>query len=204
MLGPKSLRTLMSGRQCISRVGVVSPRALNTTPSHPAIFALSPPRPVQMTKRQTSTTSKTTLQIKPLTPSQHAAHLASQRLSRPVSPHLSIYQPQITWYSGALMRNCAMLLTAPIYIFGAAYVVAPVVGWHLDTDSVVAWFGALPVGVRVAIKGVWGFAFCFHLVHGLRHLIWDTGMMLSNRQVWVSGWIGLGVSVLGTVGLIFW
>ncbi|OAL29061.1 succinate dehydrogenase, cytochrome b556 subunit [Fonsecaea multimorphosa] len=140
-----------------------------------------------------------------MTPSQHAAHLASQRLSRPVSPHLTIYKPQITWYSGALMRNCAMLLTAPIYIFGAAYVVSPLMGWgHLDTESAVAWFGALPVGARLAIKSLWGFAFCFHLVHGTRHLIWDTGAMLSNRQVRISGWLGLGISVLGTVGLILW
>ncbi|KIW88122.1 succinate dehydrogenase, cytochrome b556 subunit [Cladophialophora bantiana CBS 173.52] len=161
-------------------------------------------RPPLSRQSGTSSKNKPQVQLQPLTESQHTSQLASQRLSRPVSPHLAIYQPQITWYSGALMRNCAILLTGPIYIFGAAYVISPLLGWHLDTESLVAWFSALPVGARLAVKGVWGFAFCFHVVHGLRHLIWDTGMMLSNRQVMVSGWIGLGISALGTVGLIFW
>ncbi|OAP64467.1 succinate dehydrogenase, cytochrome b556 subunit [Fonsecaea erecta] len=170
------------------------------------MLALGLPRSLRLIRQESTTAAtKPTSQLKPLTASQHADYLASQRRSRPVSPHLAIYQPQITWYSGALMRNCAMLLTAPIYIFGAAYVLSPVVGWHLDTDAVVAWFGALPLGARLAVKGLWGFAFCFHLVHGTRHLIWDTGMMLSNRQVQISGWLGLGISVLGTVGLLaFW
>ncbi|ETI19871.1 succinate dehydrogenase, cytochrome b556 subunit [Cladophialophora carrionii CBS 160.54] len=151
----------------------------------------------------TSTASQNT-QLKRITVAEHASHLASQRLNRPVSPHLSIYRPQITWYSGALMRNSAILITAPVYIFGAAYLIAPLVGWHLDTASVVEWFGCLPQAARLSIKAVFGFPFCFHIVHGLRHLIWDTGMMLTNRQVAISGWIGLGVSVLATMGLVVW
>lgn len=102
------------------------------------------------------------------------------------------------------MRNCAILITVPIYLFGAAYLVSPLFGWHLDTASMVEWFGSLSTGTRLTIKAVLGFPFCFHIVHGLRHLIWDTGLMLSNKQVAVSGWLGLGISVLGTVGLMFW
>ena len=102
------------------------------------------------------------------------------------------------------MRNSAILITVPVYIFGAAYLVSPLFGWHLDTTSLVQWFGAMSPATRLAIKAVFGFPFCFHIVHGLRHLIWDTGMMLTNRQVAVSGWLGLGISVLGTVGLMFW
>jgi succinate dehydrogenase (ubiquinone) cytochrome b560 subunit len=157
----------------------------------------------------TTTTSPTSRNPKPLrlnsiTAAEHATVLASQRVNRPVSPHLSIYRPQITWYSGALMRNSAILLTAPVYIFGAAYLISPIVGWHLDTASLVAWFGGLSPASRVAIKAFFGFPFCFHIVHGMRHLIWDTGMMLTNRQVTVSGWLGLGISALATVGLVLW
>ncbi|EXJ61941.1 succinate dehydrogenase (ubiquinone) cytochrome b560 subunit [Cladophialophora yegresii CBS 114405] len=150
----------------------------------------------------TNSTPSRNTHFKPITTAEHASHLASQRFNRPVSPHLSIYRPQITWYSGALMRNSAILITAPIYIFGAAYLIAPLVGWHLDSTSVVEWFACLPHATKLAIKAVFAFPFCFHIVHGLRHLVWDTGMMLTNRQVAVSGWLGLGVSVLATVGLV--
>jgi succinate dehydrogenase (ubiquinone) cytochrome b560 subunit len=97
-----------------------------------------------------------------------------------------------------------MIITAPIYIFGAAYLASPIMGWHLDTGSLVEWFGGLPYGTRVAVKGFFGFPFVFHIVHSLKHLIWDTGAMLTNRQVRISGWLGMGVSVLGTIGLMFW
>ena len=154
--------------------------------------------------RPSTTSSTAKLQLRHIEASQHGAQLASQRLNRPVSPHLSIYKPQITWYSGALMRNSAILIAVPVYLLGAAYLFSPLFGWHLDTASLVEWFGSLSMGTRLAIKGVFGFPFCFHIVHGSRHLIWDTGMMLSNRQVAVSGWLGLGISVMGTVGLMFW
>jgi succinate dehydrogenase (ubiquinone) cytochrome b560 subunit len=154
--------------------------------------------------RASTNTANTRLQVDSLTAAQHANHLAAQRIQRPISPHLSIYQPQITWYSGALMRNCAIIITVPVYLFGAAYLVSPLFGWQLDTASMVEWFGSLPLWTRLAVKGLVGFPFCFHLVHGTRHLIWDTGAMLSNRQVTVSGWIGLGVSIIATVGLFLW
>lgn len=108
------------------------------------------------------------------------------------------------WVSGAINRNSAMIITAPIYVFGAAYLASPIMGWHLDTGSLVEWFGELSYGTRLAVKGFFGFPFVFHIVHSLKHLIWDTGAMLTNRQVWISGWLGMGVSVIGTIGLMFW
>ncbi|KAK4938343.1 cytochrome b subunit of succinate dehydrogenase, Sdh3p [Elasticomyces elasticus] len=160
--------------------------------------------PVLLQHRLSTTDSQSKPKLQSITAAQNDKLLASQRRSRPVSPHLSIYQPQIHWVSGGIMRNCAIILTAPIYIFGAAYLVSPLMGWHLDTASLVEWFGSLSVGTRLAIKGFFGFPFVFHIVHGLKHLVWDTGAMLTNRQVWLSGWIGMGISVIGTVGLMFW
>ena len=63
-----------------------------------------------------------------------------------------------------------------MYIFGAAYLASPLFGWHLDVASVAAAFGALPVAVKMGIKGFIAFPFAFHSINGLRHLTWDTGM----------------------------
>jgi len=125
--------------------------------------------------------------------------LEAQRRNRPTSPHLSIYRPQISWICGALHRNTAIVLSGSFYVFGFAYLVSPLLGWHLDSASMAAWFSALPILVKLAIKGVYGFSLAFHTVHGIRHLIWDTGAMLTNKQVQVSGWLTVGVSAAATV-----
>jgi len=153
-----------------------------------------------------SFTNKSTnrAQIQPVAASQSGDILASQRRNRPVSPHLSIYQPQITWLCGAIMRNASIAITIPIYAFGAAYLVSPLFGWHLDTVSMVKWFGSFSVGSRIAMKCVFAFPFVFHVLHGLRHLIWDTGAMLTNKQVQITGWATVVASVLGTIGLVMW
>jgi succinate dehydrogenase / fumarate reductase cytochrome b subunit len=39
-------------------------------------------------------------------------------------------------------------------------------------------------------------AFCYHLVAGIRHLIWDTGRGLERRQSQRSAWLVVAVSVL--------
>ncbi|KAI9832086.1 MAG: hypothetical protein M1826_002415 [Phylliscum demangeonii] len=39
--------------------------------------------------------------------------VAAQRLKRPLSPHLSIYRPQITWYASTLNRIAGSILSPP-------------------------------------------------------------------------------------------
>ena len=36
---------------------------------------------------------------------------------------------------------------------------------------------------------------CFHLLNGIRHLIWDSGRMLEIKQVYQSGWIMLAAAL---------
>lgn len=102
------------------------------------------------------------------------------------------------------MRNASIAMTMPIYAFGAAYLASPLFGWHLDTVSMVEWFGNFSVGSRVVVKSVFSFPFVFHILHALRHLIWDTGAMLTNKQVRITGWATVVGSVLGTIGLVMW
>jgi succinate dehydrogenase (ubiquinone) cytochrome b560 subunit len=60
-------------------------------------------------------------------------------------------------------------------VFGAAYLVSPVFGWHLDVATMAAAFGSLPVAAKIGIKGLIAFPFSFHSINGVRHLVWDTG-----------------------------
>ncbi|KIW29816.1 succinate dehydrogenase, cytochrome b556 subunit [Cladophialophora immunda] len=129
--------------------------------------------------------------------------LANQRLHRPVSPHLGIYRPQITWYLSALNRITGASLSGAIYVFGAAYLVAPLFGWHLESASLAASFAALPVILKVGLKALVAFPFTFHGLNGIRHLVWDTGAAFTNKQVIWTGWTVVGLSVISALGLTF-
>jgi len=54
---------------------------------------------------------------------------------------------------------------------------------------------ASPPGLMFLIG--WTFSFLYHLLNGMRHLLWDAGYGFERTQRHVSGWI----AVLGAVGL---
>ena len=127
--------------------------------------------------------------------------LAAQRRNRPVSPHLTIYKPQVTWIPSALNRITGVQLSGTMYLFGVAYLVAPTLGWHLDTHSIAAGFASLPFILQFGLKAIYALPFTFHSFNGLRHLMWDTGSGITNKQVIVTGWTVIGISVASALGL---
>lgn len=129
--------------------------------------------------------------------------LAKQRLNRPVAPHLSIYKPQITWYGSALNRVTGVALSGAFYVFGAAYLIAPAIGWHLESSVIAASFAAWPLALKVLAKTTVALPFTYHSFNGLRHLAWDTASMINNKQVQQTGWAVVGVSIVSALALAF-
>ncbi|KAF3479762.1 succinate dehydrogenase cytochrome b560 subunit [Arthroderma uncinatum] len=127
--------------------------------------------------------------------------LAKQRLNRPVSPHLSIYQPQITWYLSSLNRITGAVLSGSLYIFASAYLVSPLLGWHLESASLAAAFAALPIVAKLGLKFTMALPFTFHCFNGLRHLVWDMGKQLTNQQVITTGWTVVGLTLTSALAL---
>ena len=127
--------------------------------------------------------------------------LAKQRLNRPVSPHLGIYRPQITWYASAGHRITGSLLSGGLYLWGFGYLVSPLFGWHWSSNAIAASFAAWPAAVKVATKATLAFPFVFHCLNGLRHLMWDFTVGVNNKAVIQTGWTVIGASVLGTLYL---
>ncbi|KIH91100.1 succinate dehydrogenase (ubiquinone) cytochrome b560 subunit [Sporothrix brasiliensis 5110] len=76
--------------------------------------------------------------------------LASQRLNRPVAPHLTIYDPAQIWYGASIMqRYTGMAYAGALYAGSLAYLAAPLLGWHLESASLVAFAASLPVAAKV-------------------------------------------------------
>jgi succinate dehydrogenase (ubiquinone) cytochrome b560 subunit len=136
-----------------------------------------------------------------LTPADSYQILVAQRRNRPTSPHLSIYRPQVTWYLSALNRITGATLSAGFYAFGAAYLVAPLLGWHLESASMAAAFAAWPVALKAATKFAIAMPFTFHCFNGLRHLAWDMGKQITNKQVIRTGWTVVGLSTASALYL---
>lgn len=138
------------------------------------------------------------------TPTSAVDLLNKQRAARPVAPHLSIYRPQTTWVLSGLNRVTGVALSGGFYLFGLAYLAAPVFGWHLESASIAAAFASLPILVKVLAKFTVAWPFTFHTYNSMLHLIWDTGSNFTNSQVRWSGWTVVGLSFVTAIGLVFW
>ena len=118
--------------------------------------------------------------------------------SRPLSPHLQVYKPQITSMmsifhriSGIILAGGAMLLV--IWLLSLAR--GP------ESYAVVQSFATCWAG-QIIIFG-WTFCFFYHLLNGLRHMVWDTGRGLSLGFASVSAYIILIAAVVLSVAVFF-
>lgn len=192
---------MMCTRNLISTT-IKAARGSRPVLSTTTLLGLSRPpyAPVQAitTPRRFTRSSDTKQAQQPLKPEQL---LPKQRLHRPVSPHLGIYRLNINYFLSPSNRIAAIILTAPFYVFGTAYLASPLFGWDLSSASVATAFGALPVAAKVGIKFFFALPFTMHCLNGVRHLMWDTARGLTNAQTQRSGWVIAGLSVASAVAL---
>ncbi len=113
---------------------------------------------------------------------------------RPLSPHLTIYRPQITSVTSILNR-----ITGNALLVGALLIVA----WLLAAATSEAWFSRVDwlltswLGDLVMALSLW--ALWYHALGGLRHLIWDAGYGLELEVAEKLGWGVIIGSVLLTL-----
>jgi succinate dehydrogenase (ubiquinone) cytochrome b560 subunit len=106
-----------------------------------------------------------------------------------------IYKPQVPWIMSGLNRITGCTISGIFYVFGAAYLVSPVLGWHLDSASLAAAFATWPVALKVLTKFAVAMPFTYHSLNGFRHLAWDTGRTFANKTVINTGLVVTGLSV---------
>ncbi|KAK4167968.1 hypothetical protein QBC43DRAFT_310543 [Cladorrhinum sp. PSN259] len=149
-----------------------------------------------------STTQSRPVATQKISAADARALLDKQRLQRPVSPHLDIYDKQQTWFGGSIwQRFTGSALSGSLYAFGLAYLAAPALGWHLESASLVAAFGALPVAAKASLKFVAAWPFAYHALNGVRHLAFDLGYGFNRQTIVKSGWYIWGASFVGGLGL---
>ena len=115
---------------------------------------------------------------------------------RPLSPHLQVYRPQLTSVMSIMHRaSGAVLATGSLLV--ALWLVALAAGeavFNPVADAMQHPFGQLVVfGYSLALV--------YHGLNGIRHLMWDLRIGLEIKQVYQSGYIVLGLTVLVTAAL---
>jgi len=118
--------------------------------------------------------------------------------SRPLSPHLTIYRPQMNSVLSILHRitgaGLSVTLMLLVWWFLAA---ATAPGYFAFVDGLLtSWFGTL-----VLALSLW--AFWYHFFNGVRHLRWDMVKGLGIGESLRTGWYVLVLSVLFTAYSIY-
>lgn len=126
--------------------------------------------------------------------------LVAQRANRPVSPHLTIYQPQLTWYLSSVHRISGVILGGGFFVATIAFGVSALLGLGLTTDNLSEWYHSkIPNWGKWTVKASAAYLFAFHFGNGIRHLVWDCGKELSLKGVYRTGYAVMGVmAIAGT------
>ncbi|XP_065169490.1 uncharacterized protein [Atheta coriaria] len=146
---------------------------------------------------QTQSSLVRAIQIKALprndTPTAlHEHDTSNMQLGRPMSPHLTVYQPQLTSFLSITHRITGMGMTAYIYMLAAGPLF-----WK-DYNSFITAFAGLGPAAHVTAKFLIAFPLAYHVVNGLRHLAWDSGKFLTIKEVYSTGYAMVGMSLVLT------
>jgi len=116
------------------------------------------------------------------------------RGNRPLSPHLTIYRPQLTSMTSILTRitGNALLVAALLTVWWFLAAATSPEYFAVADGLITSWFGDL-----VMFLSLW--ALWYHTLSGCRHLIWDNAMMLEIETVEKLGWAVIIGSVVLTV-----
>ena len=120
------------------------------------------------------------------------------KVNRPISPHLTIYKPQLTSVLSIMHRITGIGLVMSLLL-------------------VIVWFAALSMGANafafvdnifnsiliqvLLLSSVW--ALCYHTCTGIRHLIWDLGYGLAVKWIAPSAYVVLLGSICLFVCVVY-
>ncbi len=119
----------------------------------------------------------------------------------PLSPHLQVYRPQLTSVLSITHRATGVVLS----LAGTVIMLYWFVATALGADAYASAQGVLSSSFAKLIMFGWTCAFYYHLLNGIRHLLWDTGWGFDLATAYRTGYAvvcGTIVLSVSTWGLI--
>lgn len=111
--------------------------------------------------------------------------------ARPISPHLSVYKMSRYTLASSIFNR----LTGVGLSFGLLLLVYWLVSVAGGAGSQARAARLLSLPPMKLIYAACVIAFCYHLVAGIRHLVWDTGHGLERTQSRYSAYLVVAVSI---------
>ena len=126
--------------------------------------------------------------------------MQSNNIQRPLSPHLTIYQPQLTSVLSIVHRATGARLVA----FYIGYFVREnmnyVYGLSYSTFARNCLRSKLVIFIQLFVFA----GLSYHFFNGIRHYCWDSGLFLDLTTVYRTGWtVVLSTLVLTTVFFLY-
>jgi len=119
--------------------------------------------------------------------------------TRPLSPHLSVYRMSRYTLATSIANRftgVALSLGLPLLVY---WLTAVAGGPH----SYAIAMRVLTTPLAQLVYAALVVAFCYHLVAGLRHLVWDTGHALERAQSQRSAWVVIAVTVVLVLLMVY-
>jgi len=117
--------------------------------------------------------------------------------SKPLSPHLQVYRPQLTSVLSITHRLSGVFLSVGTVVL-LYWLLASAGGAERYAEArtlLDCWLS------KLALFG-WTWAFFYHLCNGIRHLAWDAGYGFDLKTVYRTGYAVICASVVLT-GLVW-
>ena len=123
----------------------------------------------------------------------------NRQLNRPLSPHLSIYKPQLTSMLSLCHRVTGIMMAITVPSVAAALLVLPG-----DFETYITMIRSLDMGnvIITAAKYILGFPVIYHYINGIRHLAWDWAMGFSMKDTYRTGYFVFALAWLVTMAAV--
>lgn len=119
----------------------------------------------------------------------------NKQLNRPMSPHLSVYKPQLTSTLSIFHRITG--LGASVVLYGAG--IGALFASSTSFPEIVQLIqNNVPHFVILTTKAAIGGSLIYHTLNGIRHLIWDVGYGFQLKHLYLSGYIVVALTAIGT------
>lgn len=121
--------------------------------------------------------------------------IVSQKMKRPLSPHLQVYRLPLTALMSITHRFTGMAL-----VFGSLLVAGFFFAAASGEEAYNTFLNYAETGLGKVILVLWSAALYYHMCSGVRHMIWDTGALLSKGAAMKANYVVLAAAALLTVG----